>query len=375
MGYPDAQYLKPRYLKAQYPKPRYLKPQYPKPQYPKPRYLKPRYLKPSALRSCAGVSKADRSLILKLHNSYRSQVAQGRLPGFPTATDMFRMRWDDEMADVAQAHSNQCTEPGYAVDHDDQLDRSTSRFDLTGQNLAWAGRHWSPPTPNWTFIIDSWFNEYQYYSPQDVREFNPYTARQTKHFTQIIWAKSRYVGCGYVNYSFTDPSATPPYMEMYACNYAPTGNVVNVRAKLPIYDEGPTCSACPDNARCDQTTGLCGGKGRRPQSPLPPPPAGKVPDPQPSPNPVTAQPGSGGGGSGGQSGKSPGTDTSSDSPAEEDEPPSWLPFIAGLVAVTVALTCCLYFAFARRTKDQPQEQQAAPAGMGSQYSTASTTAL
>ncbi|XP_075539757.1 uncharacterized protein LOC142574594, partial [Dermacentor variabilis] len=326
-----------------------------------------------------GVSAADRSLILNLHNSYRSQVAQGRLQGFATAADMYRLRWDDEMANVAQALSNQCTEPGVVVDHDDPLDRSTSRFNLTGQNLAKVVRRWPPPRQNWTFIIDSWFNEYQYYSPGDVRAYNPYTARHTNYFTQIIWAKTHHVGCGYVNFSFADPSATPPYMEIYACNYGPAGNLVSVRTKLPIYEEGPTCSACPAKARCHQDTGLCGGAGRGPRPPPPPdPPAGNVPDPQSKPNPVTTRPGGGGGGgggaTGGQSGDSPESSSSSGSSAEEDKPSIWLPLIAGLVVVTVALTCCLYFAFAQKKRDQPQEQ-AAPAGMESQLSTSSTAAL
>ncbi|KAH6932404.1 hypothetical protein HPB50_005316 [Hyalomma asiaticum] len=333
----------------------------------------------------SGVSAADRALILMLHNDYRSRVAQGRLPGFATAADMFKMRWDDDMADVAQAHSNQCTEPGHAVDHDNQLDRSTARFHLTGQNLAWAGRYHSPPTPNWTFVVDSWFSEYQYYSPQDVREFNPYTPQQTKHFTQIIWAKTSYVGCGYVNYSFADPSATPPYMEMYTCNYAPTGNVVNIRSKLPIYEEGPTCSACPPNSPCDPATGLCSGvghgaKAQQPTRPQEPPIPGDVPNtqPNPKPHPGGSSGGGGGGGSGGggggtagQSGGGPGSDNAS---VEEDEPPQWLPYIAAMVAAVVTLACCLYFAFARKKKDEQQEQ-VAPGAMQSQYPTSSTTAL
>lgn len=50
----------------------------------------------------SGVSAAERTLILKIHNDFRSQVAQGRLPGFPAAADMQELLWDDEMADVAQ---------------------------------------------------------------------------------------------------------------------------------------------------------------------------------------------------------------------------------------------------------------------------------
>ncbi|GFX04226.1 hypothetical protein TNCV_3973751 [Trichonephila clavipes] len=49
--------------------------------------------------------------ILKLHNTYRSQVAMGqekRAGGLPPASDMLQMVWDQELADIAQKWADNC---------------------------------------------------------------------------------------------------------------------------------------------------------------------------------------------------------------------------------------------------------------------------
>lgn len=72
------------------------------------------------------------------------------------------------------------------------------------------------------------------------------------HFTQVIWAKSRYVGCGYTYYHYTG-GVGYPYKQLYTCNYGPSGNY---RGK-PVYQEGRTCTACPAGTICNHATGLC----------------------------------------------------------------------------------------------------------------------
>ncbi|KAH7954697.1 hypothetical protein HPB49_021026 [Dermacentor silvarum] len=46
---------------------------------------------PNCLFVSTGLSAAEKAEVLKAHNDYRSQVAQGRLPGFPAATNMYRL--------------------------------------------------------------------------------------------------------------------------------------------------------------------------------------------------------------------------------------------------------------------------------------------
>ncbi|KAH6932401.1 hypothetical protein HPB50_005313 [Hyalomma asiaticum] len=206
----------------------------------------------------AGVDAAQRALIVNRHNEHRSEVAQGRLRGFPAAADMQELLWDDEIAQVAQAHASLCTPPtGDILQHDKHEDRFTSQFQTTGQNLAWDGQSYPVNGPNWTFAIDEWYVEYKHYPAQYVRQFPGAgrTAMPTGHFTQVIWAKTRYIGCGYVYY--TVPGAQFPYMRKYTCNYGPSGNY----RRRSVYQEGATCSACPPPTRCSQATGLCDGQG------------------------------------------------------------------------------------------------------------------
>ncbi|XP_065282086.1 uncharacterized protein [Dermacentor albipictus] len=220
----------------------------------------------------SGVNATEREFILKLHNDFRSQTALGNLPGFSTAADMQELLWDDELATVAQAHASLCTTPDGDLKHDDAKDRFTSRFEETGQNTAWIGRSNYHEGSNWTWAMDGWFTqEYKLYPPRNVPKFAPVEGVKIGHFTQIIWAKTRYVGCGYVYYNVD--GARYPHMKQCTCNYAPAGNYIG----QPIYQEGPTCSACPNSTQCDKATGLCSGSpgGRTP--PRPPPSSGRPP--------------------------------------------------------------------------------------------------
>ena len=57
------------------------------------------------------------------------------------------------------------------------------------------------------------------------------------HFTQIIWADTKYIGChsiGFPGYPFA-PSFNAEY---YVCNYGPGGNFIG----RPILETGTACS-------------------------------------------------------------------------------------------------------------------------------------
>ncbi|XP_050046209.1 scoloptoxin SSD43-like [Dermacentor andersoni] len=221
----------------------------------------------------AGVDAAQRALIVNRHNEHRSEVAQGRLRGFSPAADMQELIWDDEIAQVAQAHANLCTPPNGSLNHDEREDRFTSRFQITGQNLAWDGQTFPVSVPNWTNAIDEWYVEHTFFPPRYISQYPgvAVSSMATGHFTQAIWAMTRYIGCGYVYYSVA--GARYPYMRKYTCNYAPAGNY----KRRPVYQEGATCSACPPTTHCRQATGLCGD-----QAPAQKP--GDKPLPAPGPN-------------------------------------------------------------------------------------------
>ncbi|XP_075539176.1 cysteine-rich venom protein-like [Dermacentor variabilis] len=150
------------------------------------------------------------------------------------------------------AHASLCVPPGGRLSHDKREDRFTTRFDVTGQNLGLQFATYAPTGPDWKPVIEDWFNEYADYPPSLVSGFprRP-TRKATGHFTQVIWAKTRYVGCGYAYFIATGTHL--PHTRKYTCNYYASGNVVT----RPVYQSGATCSACPSSTRCDQSTGLC----------------------------------------------------------------------------------------------------------------------
>ncbi|PNF24360.1 hypothetical protein B7P43_G11879 [Cryptotermes secundus] len=77
----------------------------------------------------------------------------------------------------------------------------------------------------------------------------------TAHYTQVVWAQTRFVGCG--RRSFRKGQF---YVEHYVCNYGPTGNY---RGE-PLYLTGAPCSRCPEDSECTGGVLCVAGAGRRP---------------------------------------------------------------------------------------------------------------
>ncbi|KAH8024830.1 hypothetical protein HPB51_001463 [Rhipicephalus microplus] len=137
-----------------------------------------------------GLNMAEKADVLKAHNDFRSRVAQGQLSGFPGATNMYRMKWDDDLAQVAQAFTNLCDDR-----HDKEVQRKTSKFPKVGQNIAWNYE------PTQTEVIDSagrvkdWFDEYQDFNPGNVDPFRVSPGRVVTHFTQLVHSYVKEGGC------------------------------------------------------------------------------------------------------------------------------------------------------------------------------------
>ncbi|XP_076045444.1 venom allergen 5.01-like [Oratosquilla oratoria] len=163
-----------------------------------------------------GMSCQDRDLILDTHNRLRQKVSMGEVRGQPAAINMQTMVWDDELANVAQRWADQCM-PG----HD--ASRNVARFTV-GQNVAatWTFERDIGDTPDFATQIEAWFNEVnQHGFPKSSLE--PFRfSKATGHYTQMAWAETYLVGCGYAYYE--DPSRG--FTKIYVCNYGPGGNVV-----------------------------------------------------------------------------------------------------------------------------------------------------
>eukprot|EP01100_Stratorugosa_tubuloviscum_P010473 TRINITY_DN44_c4_g1_i1.p1 TRINITY_DN44_c4_g1~~TRINITY_DN44_c4_g1_i1.p1 ORF type:complete len:232 (+),score=53.80 TRINITY_DN44_c4_g1_i1:147-842(+) len=169
----------------------------------------------------SGVTSNDILEILQTHNNLRNYSAAGLVPGKFPASNMRQMVWSSELAAIAQRLANTSV-----FEHDQ--DRSTKRFPFVGQNLA-AGY------PSWTNAITAWFDEYNFY-PNTTGSFASYEfIYQAGHYTQVIWAESYVIGCGFVTLT------GQPYSNIMACNYGPAGNFID----SPIHSIGTCATACP----------------------------------------------------------------------------------------------------------------------------------
>lgn len=99
--------------------------------------------------------------ILDKHNTYRNNLAGGKVNNFATATAMTEMVWDAELAALASKNAMQC------VYGHDQC-HNTVAVPKSGQNIGQS--QGTMVTDSQTFvgsIIDSWWNEFSL-CPQSV---------------------------------------------------------------------------------------------------------------------------------------------------------------------------------------------------------------
>nr|XP_031849264.1 venom allergen 5-like isoform X2 [Nomia melanderi] len=171
------------------------------------------------LRS-GGLSCEEKQAILDEHNRLRQLVALGQIHGQPGAANMREMVWDDELANVAQRWADRCAEFHDSFRH------------VLGQNSArtWTTRSPGPydDQPEWRQRISDWFKEVQHYRSGYSDE--------TGHYTQLVWADTFLLGCGYSFYY--DPARG--YMKNYVCNYGPSGNVLGYQ---PYHLGEPACGS------------------------------------------------------------------------------------------------------------------------------------
>ena len=107
------------------------------------------------------------------------------------------LKWDDSLRIYAEHHARTC-----------HFAHSATPY---GENLA-AGY------PSVAAAINAWYIENAQYS----YKHSEYT-HDTGHFTQLVWASSKKVGCGYV--TCNGENGTPG--KYLVCEYSPAGNVTN----------------------------------------------------------------------------------------------------------------------------------------------------
>ncbi|XP_048738194.2 peptidase inhibitor 16-like [Ostrea edulis] len=150
------------------------------------------------------------------HNKFRASV-------HPTAANMLKMTWSDELAKIAQKWADGCH-----LNHNSLRSQQSSTFSYVGENIYWSTRNHTEE-----YVVDHWHQENTAYTYT-----NNTCAGRCGHYTQEIWSTSEYIGCGKAhcgkNY-FT------------VCDYGPGGNY---RGEIP-YTTGTPCSKCPHGYHCE----------------------------------------------------------------------------------------------------------------------------
>lgn len=158
---------------------------------------------------------------IKAHNLFRSREP---------ATNMLKVKWNDEMASVAQAWADKCL-----WEHGMLYDCAGNRI---GQNLFVEASAGGYPTMNLTYSIEAWNNERNDFN-WDTQKCTP--GKLCGHWTQLAGAKSNEVGCAYNLCPTMTVAGSVWKNALYiVCDYTPPGNVIGE----PIYLKGSTCSNC-----------------------------------------------------------------------------------------------------------------------------------
>uniref|UniRef100_A0A2D0PC66 U52-Eretoxin-Ek1a_1 n=1 Tax=Eresus cinnaberinus TaxID=175337 RepID=A0A2D0PC66_ERECI len=87
---------------------------------------------------------------------------------------------------------------------------------MVGQNF-YLGMNYEPPKKQaWDMVMKSFYDEVSMFQRSYIK---PYVFGSYGHFTQVVWAATWKVGCGYVLYKEGEY-----YNSFFVCNYGPTGN-------------------------------------------------------------------------------------------------------------------------------------------------------
>ncbi|XP_073942844.1 venom allergen 3 homolog [Choristoneura fumiferana] len=225
------------------------------------------YKNPGPNRSCkfydkaALLTKDDAQNIVSKINQRRNFVALGLARNLPSAANMNKVEWSEELAMFAQRWVDQCD----GVIRPDREDFCRDLADTkVGQNIATVTGY--SPGLNVKSFVEIWFIQALDYTGS-VTYYNESRESKTNYFTQLIWAATRLVGCGKARFSIDDKGTM---VDRLVCNFAPRGNIQG----KPVYTIGYPATQCKDDFQGDESfTGLCRPmptKSKVPETTLPP---------------------------------------------------------------------------------------------------------
>jgi len=174
----------------------------------------------STAYSAVTLSAATQKSTLDLHNSFRAQVAAGKVAGQPAAKSMPNLVWDAALANKAKAWAERC-----AIGHSDGMNNGLG-YQWVGENMAWGTMNSDINSDASAQSVikqgfDGWSGESKNFAfPKTCKQ------GQCGHYTQLVWAKSQKVGCGVAQCGSIGGWQVSGFSKFYmlVCNYGPGGN-------------------------------------------------------------------------------------------------------------------------------------------------------
>ncbi|XP_044763287.1 venom allergen 5-like [Coccinella septempunctata] len=192
-----------------------------------------------------------REFMVKEHNELRNKIASGSDGSQYSnkgAKNMNAVSYDLELEYIAQCWANVC----HTLEHDKC--RNSKRFPC-GQNIYWGSN--SNETKD---AVRAWYGEIQYMTnpawidklarPGEPNAY-PNDKKMRGHFTQVVWAKTKYIGCARVRYGKNNIES------QLICNYGPAGNFVGESIYKMAGDHSQIASECKDGKNSEYGS-LCG---------------------------------------------------------------------------------------------------------------------
>ncbi|KFD49201.1 hypothetical protein M514_09923 [Trichuris suis] len=189
------------------------------------------------------------------HNKFRQQLALGRVPKQPRATQMLRLEWDEELSKVAGKWASKCV-----FKHSNTDDYcGINNHESVGENLGTGTMFVSEELTSEEQVIDklvthitNWFNEHEDYNYNTLK-CNP--GKKCGHYTQVVSDKSETVGCAIAMCKDGVKLFTGQRAYLVACNYGPAGNFLG---EAPYESKKPNCP----KTHPIREDGFCVGKGK-----------------------------------------------------------------------------------------------------------------
>jgi len=118
-------------------------------------------------------------------------------------------------------------------------DRNVDGIGLCGENM------YNSDSLDLTTAVPKWFDELNNFSSDGIASY--VFDSGTNRYTQLVWASSSLLGCGYVSYG-TDEST-----HILVCNYYMSGNL----GGQSVYETGTPCSNCGTDTCNTDYAALC----------------------------------------------------------------------------------------------------------------------